>query len=197
MSARVFSVAIAVPDWALPDIGSNLCRERAARGVSVPKLAEAVGMSRSGLYSIECGAARPSVSTLRALAAELGISIDALFSANGSRAAGPRCAVVRAAERRKARRCSGVELATLTPAMGAGRLIRARYPPGSSHDWPRWADKGRALVVSGHLRVGLGDETYQLSAGDAICFDATQPHRIEALGDQPAEAIWAVIKRRP
>ncbi|MGZ4385088.1 MAG: cupin domain-containing protein [Gaiellaceae bacterium] len=38
-------------------------------------------------------------------------------------------------------------------------------------------------------------ERYELGPGMAISFDSSSPHRLWAIGDQPAEAIWVVVGR--
>ena len=59
---------------------------------------------------------------------------------------------------------------------------------------PRGARDG--LILSGRLRVGVGRDEYELGPGDAICFDSQTPHRLEAVGDEPARAVWFVIGRK-
>ena len=42
----------------------------------------------------------------------------------------------------------------------------------------------------------VGFERYDLGPGDAISFDSSSPHRLWAIGDEPAEAIWVVVGRQ-
>jgi mannose-6-phosphate isomerase-like protein (cupin superfamily) len=44
--------------------------------------------------------------------------------------------------------------------------------------------------------VQVGFERYDLGPGDAIAFDSSSPHRLWAIGDEPAEAIWVVVGRQ-
>lgn len=89
-------------------MGSLIRRERQNQGLSLRELARRVGVSASMLSQVETGRTRPSVSTIYAIATELGLSIDALLSdkeaavatataaaagetaADGASAAGPR-----------------------------------------------------------------------------------------------------------
>jgi quercetin dioxygenase-like cupin family protein len=50
-------------------------------------------------------------------------------------------------------------------------------------------------LLSGELVVMLGFDTYRVRAGEAISFDSTTPHRLDNVGDVPAEAIWFVHGR--
>jgi transcriptional regulator with XRE-family HTH domain len=84
------------------NVGSLIRRERQTQGLSLRELARRVGVSASMLSQVETGRTRPSVSTIYAIATELGLSIDALLSdretavaaataaASGSAAAGSR-----------------------------------------------------------------------------------------------------------
>lgn len=84
------------------NVGSLIRRERQTQGLSLRELARRVGVSASMLSQVETGRTRPSVSTIYAIATELGLSIDALLSdretavaaataaSSGSAGAGPR-----------------------------------------------------------------------------------------------------------
>jgi transcriptional regulator with XRE-family HTH domain len=61
-------------------VGSLIRRERQNQGLSLRELARRVGVSASMLSQVETGRTRPSVSTIYAIATELGLSIDALLS---------------------------------------------------------------------------------------------------------------------
>ena len=46
------------------------------------------------------------------------------------------------------------------------------------------------------LGVRVGFDEYELLPGMAISFDASAPHRLYAVGTQPAEALWVVVGRQ-
>jgi len=62
------------------NVGALIRRERQRQGLSLRELARRVGVSASMLSQVETDRTRPSVSTIYAIATELGISIDALLS---------------------------------------------------------------------------------------------------------------------
>jgi quercetin dioxygenase-like cupin family protein/DNA-binding XRE family transcriptional regulator len=62
------------------NVGVLIRRERQRQGLSLRELARRVGVSASMLSQVETDRTRPSVSTIYAIATELGISIDALLS---------------------------------------------------------------------------------------------------------------------
>jgi len=61
------------------EMGDRLRVVRQARGLSLRSLAERLGVSPSLISQVETGRAKPSVSTLYAIATELGISLDDLL----------------------------------------------------------------------------------------------------------------------
>lgn len=60
-------------------MGDRLRQARNARGLSLRRLAEVLGVSPSLISQVETGRAKPSVQTLYAMANELGISLDSLL----------------------------------------------------------------------------------------------------------------------
>jgi quercetin dioxygenase-like cupin family protein/DNA-binding XRE family transcriptional regulator len=62
------------------NVGSLIRRERQKQGLSLRELARRVRISASMLSQVENDRTRPSVSTIYAIATELGLSIDALLS---------------------------------------------------------------------------------------------------------------------
>jgi transcriptional regulator with XRE-family HTH domain/mannose-6-phosphate isomerase-like protein (cupin superfamily) len=66
------------------NVGALIRRERQRQGLSLRELARRVGVSASMLSQVETDRTRPSVSTIYAIATELGISIDALLSDSGA-----------------------------------------------------------------------------------------------------------------
>jgi transcriptional regulator with XRE-family HTH domain len=60
----------------------------------------------------------------------------------------------------------------------------------------RHGGKEYGYVLSGRLGVRIGFDEYELTEGMAISFDSSAPHRLWAVGEQPAEAIWVVVGRQ-
>lgn len=49
-------------------------------------------------------------------------------------------------------------------------------------------------VISGKMKLYIGDISYELSKGDSVYFDSSVPHAEVALGDKEAQFIAVVIK---
>lgn len=164
------------------------------------------------------------MSTLFAIARELHISLDELFSdtddqpaGEGGRGPAGRAAPTletpagsRSDEKhvQRARSRSAIDLETgvrwerLTPPHEDHDIafLYVIYEVGgsSSPDGSLMSHGGReyGLVLSGWLQVTVGSETYELGPGDSICFDSTVPHRVSNIGAEPVHGVWLGIGRR-
>lgn len=203
------------------NVGSLVRRERERRGLSLRELARRVGVSASMLSQVETGRTRPSVSTIYAIAAELGVSIDALVSGDGPDAesaaldvgpgrddlaaalpeAIPTSHLVRPEDRRKLELESGVTwelLSDLLPHLVDFMLVT--YEPGgrssSSGKLTRHSGTEFAFMLRGTLNIQVGFETFVLKAGDSMAFDSSEPHLLINEGTEPAVGLWFVLGRR-
>ncbi len=203
------------------NIGSLVRREREKQRLSLRELARRVGVSASMLSQVETGRTRPSVSTIYAIATELGLSIDALLSAEETAAADaaaaagspmredlagvldavPASQLVRPENRRKLELESGVTwelLSDLLPHLVDFMLVT--YEPGgrssSSGKLTRHAGTEFAFMLRGTLKIQVGFDEYVLRPGDAMAFDSSEPHLLMNEGTEPAVGIWFVLGRR-
>jgi transcriptional regulator with XRE-family HTH domain len=199
--------------------GGLIRRERLRRQLSLRELARHVGVSASMLSQVETGRARPSVSTIYAIAAELGLSIDALLSGDETAVAGPPAAaasraggdavpeaqpssqLVRPEGRRKLELDSGVTwelLSDLLPHLVDFMMVT--YEPGgrssSSGKLTRHSGTEFAFLLRGTLKVQVGFTEYVLRPGDSMAFDSAEPHLLVNEGTKPAVGIWFVLGRR-
>jgi transcriptional regulator with XRE-family HTH domain len=210
----------AEPEYA--DMGDRLRQARLARGLSLRRLAEVVGVSPSLISQVETGRAKPSVNTLYALASELGISLDSLLfvdarppgaaePAEAAEAAEaqngiadvdlPHDPVQRAASRSTIRLGSGVVWERLTSASIRNvDFLHVTYEVGGesspSEAFQRHTGQEWGYVLAGTLTVRIGFDEYVLQPGDAISFDSATPHRLFNAGDVPATAVWFTLGRR-
>jgi transcriptional regulator with XRE-family HTH domain len=187
-------------------LGRRLRKARMASQVSLRTLAAQVGISPSGLSQIENGKAQPSVPTLRALAAELNVSLDELLRDGRGRvheadseAPGDQL-VVRRGERRALELATGVRWESLTaqsdPLMD---FLHVTYEPGASSLAPgqflTFAGRQYGLLLAGQLEVTVGDNTYTLGPGDSIAFSSTDAHLIRNVSRREARAVWILVRR--
>ena len=198
-------------------MGGRLRQARQARGLSLRRLAEVLGVSPSLISQVENGRAKPSVNTLYALATELGMSLDTLLfmdtqppspARDGDGATDllttevPQDPVQRAASRTAIRLGSGVVWERLTTeSIRNVDFLHVTYEVGSESSpadaFQRHTGQEWGYLLSGTLAVRIGFEEFLLKPGDAITFDSATPHRLFNPGDVPARAVWFVLGRRP
>jgi transcriptional regulator with XRE-family HTH domain len=200
-------------------VGSLIRRERQKQGISLRELARRAGISGSMLSQVENDRTRPSVSTIYALATELGVSIDALLSeqpdpapAQTAVGAGPRaargvavselgCQLVQPDDRRKLELESGVSWELLSDFLPhLVDFMYVTYEPGgrssSSGKLMRHTGTEFAFLLRGKLKIQVGFEEFVLTPGTALTFDSSEPHLLVNEGSEPAEGIWFVLGRR-
>jgi DNA-binding XRE family transcriptional regulator/quercetin dioxygenase-like cupin family protein len=199
-------------------MGDRLRQARHARGMSLRRLAEVLGVSPSLISQVETGRAKPSVNTLYALANELGISLDVLLFMDTAPPtqevtdgggglpdapppAVPHDPVQRASSRSTIRLGSGVVWERLTTeSIRNVDFLEVTYEVGGESSpedaFQRHTGQEWGYILSGSLMVRIGFEEYLLGPGDAISFDSATPHRLLNAGDIPAKAVWFVLGRR-
>jgi transcriptional regulator with XRE-family HTH domain len=205
--------------WTEPEyatMGDRLRQARTARGLSLRRLAEVLGVSPSLISQVETGRAKPSVNTLYALASELGISLDTLLfmdtepptattaaeeSVEPLEAGLPHDPVQRAASRSTIRLGSGVVWERLTTeSIRNVDFLHVTYEVGGESSpadaFQRHSGQEWGYVLSGTLTVRIGFDEFLLQPGDAISFDSGTPHRLFNAGDVPAHAVWFTLGRR-
>jgi transcriptional regulator with XRE-family HTH domain len=193
------------------DVGERLRGVRQERGIGLRELSRRLGVSASALSQIETGRTRPSVMTLCSIVSELEMSLDDLLRVpaprferapvvvpEGAPARAEPGVVLHPDDRRTIDLGTGVCWERLTPLAEPGAdFLLVTYEPGSSSSWePAVARRpGRAygLVLSGRIRIALGTGEHELGPQDSIALDASLPHRIDNVDDEPAIAIWCTV----
>jgi transcriptional regulator with XRE-family HTH domain len=161
-------------------VGPRLRRVREQRGLTLTVAAEHAGMSKSTLSRLENGQRRASLELLLPLAQVYRVPIDDLVGA--PQVGDPRI-------RLKPRRVNGRTVLPLT-GPGAVQAWKIVIPASQSVPSPRTHDGFEWLyVLSGRMRLILGDRDLVLGAGEAAEFDTHVPHWFGGTGDGPAEVL--------
>ena len=170
-------------------VGQRLSALRTERRLSLRALAEHSGLNVNTLSLIEHGKTSPSVSTLQQLAQALQVSIVAFFETEAPR----QRIVYTPARERPANRLAHGTLADLGAGL-AGRSVEpfvlALEPNTGSGPQPI-VHTGHEFVycLKGRLLYTLEDQTYLLTAGDSLLFEAHLPHRWQNVDVDPTEAL--------
>ena len=165
---------------ALNLVGSRLRRVRDQRGLTLTEAATLAGMSKSTLSRLETGQRRPSLELLLPLAQTYRVPLDDLVGA--PEVGDPRI-------RLKPRRVNGRTVLPLTRPGGiqAWKIIipsSQADPALRTHDGFEWL-----YVLSGKMRLILGDQDLVLAVGEAAEFDTQVPHWFGSTGEGPAEVL--------
>lgn len=177
-------------------VAVNLHEMRTARGLSLDQLAVASGVSRAALSQIETQRTNPSLGVLWKIAVGLGVHFAELIGVTSQSVT-----VLRRQEAQTLRSSDGVmESRPLSPA-GASPWTEAyelRLSSKGRHFSDPHATGTRELVVvlTGQLRMRVGDDVHDLAAGDAISFTADQPHSYENIGTTEMRCHDVIIYTR-
>ncbi|MGW7051497.1 helix-turn-helix domain-containing protein [Streptomyces sp. NPDC054887] len=173
-------------EGALPSVAPRLRDLRRHSGLTLEAAARRAGLSPAHLSRLETGQRQPSLPMLLALARVYGTTVSALLGETP----GDRDAVLRAGEA-VAREADGW---TYHRAGGPGRAmqaLRVHVPYGAQGDLVRVHPGEEWLyVLSGRLRLVLGESVHRLDAGDSAHFDSLTPHRIAAAGPEGADLLF-------
>jgi transcriptional regulator with XRE-family HTH domain len=177
----------------LQSLGPRLRHERLSRGLSLTRLAQAAGLTKSLLSQVERGIAEPSLASLRKVALALGVPLSQLFSEP------PRLgAVVRRGEGKEirwARLGVSYEVLSSDDRKNIQMLLLRLAPGGKTCEKPtpgRSAGEECAVVLSGTVEVVVGEQTYRLGEGDSISLDCTAAHQYANVGTTPALLVAAM-----
>jgi transcriptional regulator with XRE-family HTH domain len=177
-------------------VAANLRQRRKARGMSLDDLAHASGVSRAALSQIETMKSNPTVGVLWKIAVGLGVPFSELIGEAKENAF-----ILRRGDAQVLRSLDGkLESRPLAPA-GASPLVElyelrlaARAKHASEAHAPGTTEL--LVVLSGSLRMHVGDDVYELGAGDSIAFPADRPHAYENSASQEARYHNVIVYER-
>ena len=157
---------------------------RVARGLTLEAVARRASLDVSTLSRLESGKRRLALDHLPALAGALGVSADALLEP--ATRVDPRV-------RSTATRAHMMTMWPLTRASNAGGLqafkmvidLERHTPPDElpTHEGHEWL-----YVLSGRLRLVLGEDELVASPGEAVEFSTLEPHWFGCV-EEPVELI--------
>jgi transcriptional regulator with XRE-family HTH domain len=165
----------------LEAVARRLKRLRLERDITLTALARTTAISKSTLSRLETGQRRPTLELLLALSRVYRVPLDDLVGAPD--VGDPRI-------RLKPGRVKGRTVIPLTrqpDGMQAWKIVIPTskvIPEPRSHDGSEWI-----YVLSGRMRLVLGDEDFVLGPGEVAEFDTKVPHWFGSAGEQTAEIL--------
>ena len=165
----------------LDQVGPRLRRIRRDRGATLGALSEATGISVSTLSRLESGQRKPSLELLLPIARAHQVPLDELV---GAPAVGdPRVRAQPIVHH-------GRTMLPLTRRPGGLQAYKVVQDPGGPEPEPRTHEGYEWLyVLSGKLRLLLGEHDVVLGPGEAAEFDTRVPHGFGPAGDEPVEFL--------
>lgn len=170
-------------DGVLRAVGPRLRALRQRRGVTLTQLADSTDISVSTLSRLESGGRKPTLELLLLLARAHQVPLDELIGA-------PQTGDPRVHLRPISR--MGMTFIPLSRRPGGIQAYKQIFPPGWPHgEYEQQVHEGYEwlYVLSGRLRLLLGEHDVLLSAGEAAEFDTRVPHAFANPGAEPAEAL--------
>jgi transcriptional regulator with XRE-family HTH domain len=169
-----------------PQVGLKIQALREERGLSMRGLAELCGLSPNTISLIERGTTSPNVSTLHQLATALKVPITAFFE---ERAEGSGVLYSQPGKRSFSGSAS-----VLLESLGSGLEGQSLQPflvtleAGADSGPGAMIHQGLELVfcLEGTLEYVIEAETYRLSPGESLLFEARMPHCWRNAGSKPS-----------
>ncbi|MEV0947182.1 XRE family transcriptional regulator [Rhodococcus sp. NPDC049939] len=167
----------------LDAVGPRLKALRRQRGATLSQLSDATGISVSTLSRLESGQRKPTLELMLLLARVHQVPLDELVDAP---ATGDPRVHLKPIER------FGSTIVPLTRRPGGIQAFKHVIPPGSpageprlqTHEGYEWL-----YVLSGRLRLLLGEHDLILTPGEVAEFDTHVPHCFSNPGPQPVEIL--------
>jgi transcriptional regulator with XRE-family HTH domain len=175
------AMAHAAPtDDVLAEVGPRLRRLRARRGLTLTEVAAETGISKSTLSRLESGQRKPSLELLLPLAKAYHLPLDELVGA-------PPVGDPRVRTRPRTR--NGRLVFPLTQQSTGMAVWKVVIPPERERRLRTHAGYEWLYVVSGEMRLILGEHDITMRAGEVAEFDTRLPHWFGPAGDEPVEIL--------
>ncbi|RZT13556.1 helix-turn-helix transcriptional regulator [Kribbella sp. NBC_00482] len=167
----------------LESVGPRLRALRSERGTTLAQLSETTGISVSTLSRLESGQRRPTLELLLPLARAHQVQLDELVDAPPT--GDPRIY-------QKPIKRHGTIHVPLSRRPGGLQAFKQILPAGypgndvvqKTHEGYDWF-----YVLSGRIRLKLGDQDFIVKEGEAVEFDCRVPHWFSNPGPGPTEVL--------
>ncbi|MBK0867233.1 MAG: helix-turn-helix domain-containing protein [Saccharopolyspora sp.] len=166
----------------LAEVGPRLKQVRKQRGATLAALSRATGISVSTLSRLESGQRKPSLELLLPLARAHQVPLDELVGA--PQVGDPRVHA-------RPRKVGGMTVVPLSRQPGGLQAFKMVLPAKPAHPVEPRSHEGYEwlYVLSGRLRLVLGEQDFVLRTGEVAEFDTHLPHWMGSTGDGPVELL--------
>ncbi|MFE3851747.1 helix-turn-helix domain-containing protein [Streptomyces griseorubiginosus] len=183
-------------------VARNVRLLREQRGLSLAELARQAGLAKQTLSNLEQGAGNPTVDTLFAIAAALGVPVTRLVAER------EQVMTVQRGDEVVWEQHGGYESRALDHIYGSGVIenyvVRIGQDSSNSAGVVKPSEPHpvgtleHLYVISGRVRVGPVDAPVELSAGDFVRYQGDRPHVYESLdGESLVHIVVSVPRVQP
>lgn len=174
-------------------LGARIKNARTRKRMTLKALSARASLSESFLSQLERGLTQASISSVRRIAEALEIQVSDLFDTTETADAH----LVRRADHPRISFGDGATKVLLTGQRNLQNIevLQAIIEVGGSTGVNAYAhgDSEELLVVlSGAVKIEVGDEVHHLARGDTLSYLSSQPHRLINAADEPSELIWII-----
>jgi transcriptional regulator with XRE-family HTH domain len=177
-------------------LGYQIRSLRTALRLSLKEVAKRASVSIGMLSQLERGLSSPSIRSLRQISEALEVAPSYFFERGSPPPLEEVGRIVRAGTRRILHLTSGgVQKEMLTPdSPGSIQMTLVRLQPRGTSGPDAYTHSGEdaGVVLSGAMKLWVGDDRYTLNAGDSFRFKASLPHRFANAAAGITEVLWVV-----
>ncbi len=184
------------------DTRDRLKNLREELGISLAQMAQATDVTEAQYEQLEGGNADLSFTFLFKCAQKLGVDISALVTGDEPRLSA--YTLTRKGEGMPIKRREGFEYAhiayLLKDRLAEPFVVTAKYSKkleDAPIDLSTHSGQELDFVLSGALKVKIGEHVETLHAGDSVYYDAQKPHGMVAMGGEDCVFLSIVVKGDP
>ena len=194
--ATFFKFSNTIMEESIKAIGQRLKGLREVLNIPAEEVADLCGISLEHYLKMEDGTADPSVYRLAKISKRYGIDLDVLLFGEEPRMSayyltrkGSGLGVERGNDYKYESLASGFRGRKVEPFLAYVDPL----PDGKKYSKNTHSGQEFDYILEGELELTLGEKVLVLKAGDSIYFDASQPHRMQALGGKTVKFLCVIV----
>jgi len=174
-------------------LGADVRSIRKSRGLTLIELSEKLDRSVGWMSQVERDISQPSIGELRAISKVLGVPISIFFGQVEAEASELGYVVRKDTRRKIGAGTDGLVEELLSPDLTDDfEVVHSVFKSGAVlKQFITRPTQEVGYIISGHLTVWIGDQKFDLSAGDSFRIRG-EAHRWENRHDENAVVIWVI-----
>ncbi|MGI6028523.1 MAG: AMP-binding protein [Candidatus Heteroscillospira sp.] len=178
------------------EVAARIHELREITGIAVEEMAQKTGVTLQEYLAVEAGQSDPSFTFIYKCAQLFGVEITDLLS--GSSATLSSYTVTRGGNGTVTVMEDGIEIRNLAPyfrnKLAEPHWVRYSVEPEENLHLSTHSGQEFDYIISGSLKVQVGDNVEVLHPGDSIYYNSSTPHGMVAVGDEDCVFCAVVVK---